>query len=323
MPHGRAYRFEDPHQLQATLRAGSFDVFANSRVGFDAELIRIDLDRLWMQRCSSRHDWLLRTSNDPKRAPMTFLADPAQSPLHQNGTELPSDGIAVYCSGAFNNHWSHGPSGWASMSLTPEELAKAGQTMAGRELTVPRETYIARPGAALMTRIRRLHDKACHLARTKPEALSHAATAKAFEQELVHAMVGCLTAELPAVRNIRPLRHARMVARFEEFLAAKKYEPVYIGEMCAGIGVSERTLRTCCQEHLGMGPIHYLWLRRMHLARHALHRAEPTTASVTDIAMEYGFWELGRFSVKYRALFGELPSATLRRPPDQVSDRTA
>src|SRR5689334_14831967 len=69
MPHGRAYRFEDPHQLQATLRAGSFDVFANSRVGFDAELIRIDLDRLWMQRCSSRHDWLLRTSNDPKRAP--------------------------------------------------------------------------------------------------------------------------------------------------------------------------------------------------------------------------------------------------------------
>jgi AraC-like DNA-binding protein len=43
-----------------------------------------------------------------------------------------------------------------------------------------------------------------------------------------------------------------------------------------------------------------------------LQQADPTITKVTDIATELGFWELGRFSVKYRQIFGETPSTTLR-----------
>jgi transcriptional regulator GlxA family with amidase domain len=103
----------------------------------------------------------------------------------------------------------------------------------------------------------------------------------------------------------------------EEFLEANAGQPLYLAEICAAIGVAERTLRIACEEHLGMGPIRYLTLRRMHLVRRALLRADPAKATVTQIATGYGFWELGRFSVAYRALFGESPSESLRLPAHQ------
>jgi transcriptional regulator GlxA family with amidase domain len=56
----------------------------------------------------------------------------------------------------------------------------------------------------------------------------------------------------------------------------------------------------------------------MHLARRALRVADPAATTVTEIATNFGFWEFGRFSVVYRSLFGETPSATLRRPPEDA-----
>ena len=65
-----------------------------------------------------------------------------------------------------------------------------------------------------------------------------------------------------------------------------------------------------------MAPIRFLTLRRMHLVHRALRQADSLTTTVTRLATDHGFWELGRFSVAYRELFGESPSDSLRRPSE-------
>jgi transcriptional regulator GlxA family with amidase domain len=103
------------------------------------------------------------------------------------------------------------------------------------------------------------------------------------------------------------------MVRFEDALAAHSGSQLNMPALCSAIGVSERTLRTCCTEFLGMSPTRYLLLRRLNMARSALRRADPATASVAEIARTHQFLEPGRFAVTYRTVFGEMPSSTLRR----------
>jgi transcriptional regulator GlxA family with amidase domain len=153
------------------------------------------------------------------------------------------------------------------------------------------------------------------LAHETPDLLAVPEVLNAIESKLVHVMVRCLTEGAVLEKTTGSRRHDAIVARFEEFLEANPDRPLYLTEICAAIGVAERTLRASCEEHLGMGPIRYLTLRRMHLVRRALLSSDPSTATVTQIVTNHGFWELGRFSVAYRLFFGETPSCTLRRPP--------
>ena len=80
--------------------------------------------------------------------------------------------------------------------------------------------------------------------------------------------------------------------------------------------VSDRTLRSCCAEFLGMSPTQYVLLRRLKEVRRALREADPDMVNVADVAHRFGFAQLGRFAGRYRATSGETPSTTLQRTPE-------
>jgi transcriptional regulator GlxA family with amidase domain len=105
------------------------------------------------------------------------------------------------------------------------------------------------------------------------------------------------------------------MVRFEEVLGDHPNRQLHMPELCALIGVTERTLRSCCAEFLGISPTRYVLLRRLKQVRIALRDADPVRSNVADIARGHGFTELGRFAGAYRNAFGEAPSTTLRRAP--------
>ena len=125
----------------------------------------------------------------------------------------------------------------------------------------------------------------------------------------------------PSPRDLARLRrlHAqtcRLLVRFEEILAENLCGQPSMREVCELIGVSGRTLWSCCAEFLGMSPARYILLRRLKLVRNALRDADRGAVSAEEIVHRFGFVGLASFARGYYAAFGETPSATLRRNPD-------
>ncbi|MEK9281822.1 helix-turn-helix domain-containing protein [Bradyrhizobium sp. ISRA442] len=208
---------------------------------------------------------------------------------------------------------------YGAMSIPTDELDTAVEAIIGCELMEKSERHIFRPPPHSMSRLLKLHRAIGQLACDTPDILQLPEVLRALENEFVHVMVRCLADTVDAKTSTRGRGHNAIMARFEEFLEANPDRPLYLTEICAAIGVAERTLRASCEEHLGMGPIRFLTLRRMHLVHRALLSAVPSTSTVTQIATDHGFCELGRFAVAYRAAFGESPSETLRRPTQQIA----
>lgn len=104
----------------------------------------------------------------------------------------------------------------------------------------------------------------------------------------------------------------RAVERAESYVRAHPDSAVPISQLCRIAGVSERGLRNAFHSVRGMSPKQYLLTERLHGVRRALSDSSRHPTTVTDVATNYGFFELGRFAASYREAFGEAPSDTLR-----------
>ena len=295
-------------------RGASADLTVIGRGRFGAKLTRIDLHRLWMHRFSDNLPRVAHSANVVGRSFILFRTQPGPR-LLSNGVEMQPTNILRVSEGHEANQLSSGLAAFAAMSLPMEAMVSAGARITGCDLTPPRHMLIVTPPAAAMARLQRLHAAAGQLAEDAPEIIANPGAARGLEQALIEALIGCLGQGEVREDSSAQRRHATIIRRFRSAVEENPDEPLYIPELCKSIGVSDRTLRICCQEQLGMSPKRYLLLRRMHLARRVLREAAPTATTVTETAMRYGFWELGRFAGAYNSLFGELPSATLGHAP--------
>ena len=101
--------------------------------------------------------------------------------------------------------------------------------------------------------------------------------------------------------------------RVGEWAADSPEETLNLLELSRVAGVSLRQLQQTFKAYTGMSPSHWLRLRRLNSARRELLKCSPADTTVAEVAMNWSFWHLGRFSSSYRAMFKELPSETLKR----------
>jgi len=113
----------------------------------------------------------------------------------------------------------------------------------------------------------------------------------------------------------RPELNASL-ATFEqiaEYIRQNLKEDLCGDELARRAHMSPRSLYGLFERTVGLTPNRYIRQKKLERVHACL--SDPTCGyrNVTELAMDYGFLHLGRFSEIYRRQFGELPTETLKR----------
>ena len=101
------------------------------------------------------------------------------------------------------------------------------------------------------------------------------------------------------------------IRRAEDYLMDHLSGAISVADVAMAAGVSARTLSREFRRHRGTTVKEFARERRLEAANRALLAAESGETNVTQVALEFGFDQLGRFSADYKRAFGEFPSETL------------
>ena len=103
-----------------------------------------------------------------------------------------------------------------------------------------------------------------------------------------------------------------IVAQCHRMVAASGDSPPSVEELCLRLRTSRRTLQNSFRQVADATPVHYLRCVRLNAVRRQLMSTRAADLNVAQAAADRGFNHLSHFAQRYKALFGELPSQTMR-----------
>ena len=240
-----------------------------------------------------------------------FLATQNPQVMRVNGRRFDGQTFRLQLPGDELSMLSTEPHSWFSLSVPDQVLAEwsgidgLAKTRSSRFLKISRDR-----AEAFQRAISRLGS----IAENAPDAFESSVTAHTTARKLTmlvrEAIWGMPMSKIQPGRQSIP--RTQIVHAVMDSIDRLGGDYLTVPDLAVAVGVSERTLRTAFQDYFGMGPVQFLRLRTLNLARHALQNSDPALTTVTGVATRFGVWELGRFARDYQRLFGELPSMTLR-----------
>ena len=106
--------------------------------------------------------------------------------------------------------------------------------------------------------------------------------------------------------------HDRSFSLLLAYIEAHIRDDLSVETLAQAGNVSVRTVYNLFAKYFNLTPKLFIKQSKLKSLRDEL-KNNPAIRNVTEIALDYGFTHLGRFSSDYRKLFGELPSETLRQ----------
>jgi AraC family ethanolamine operon transcriptional activator len=257
-----------------------------------------------------------RVSSDDKLIIVVLLAA-EQRVVHWSFDMKPNDVLVIppllEHDGVF-----HGASAYAAMRF---DLGEVASLFGGEARLSDPDTWRSRAhfradpdtGAAAA---RRLVEIMSHL-RTHQSGLTPT-SADFWRRSIVECMAANVRSSLPPDDGGWLPSARRLIRRVEDYLEEAGPRPVHVSEICAALTISRRTLHRAFQEVFGLGPVTFLRHKRLCTIHSILRDSAPRSTTIGAVAMQQGFYELGRFSKYYFTLFGEHPSQTLGIAPPAI-----
>ena len=111
--------------------------------------------------------------------------------------------------------------------------------------------------------------------------------------------------------RIRNKQRFPIVYRACDLVGEKIHDTMTGASLAMELGVNARALQRAFADVIGMSPQRYIQISKLRSVRRVLRDTPRWQTTVSAVAIQHGFTELGRFSIRYRQMFGESPSETL------------
>lgn len=162
-------------------------------------------------------------------------------------------------------------------------------------------------------RVRACLNRIFRLAERSPALMADPAIRRRLCGDLVPLLVEALVHRSGHGKRLaRPPARIELVKAAQAWMAEHPHEPISLDGLCRQVAAGRRSLLQGFREHLGMGPMAYLKIRRLHGVRQALLAADPRATTISELAAQWGFMNAGHFARDYHSLFGEHPRTSLR-----------
>ena len=186
--------FANRDDYQAEIGDASVNLIVTGAGDFKARLTWLNLRRLHVLRACENLPRIAFISVSPAQVFVSFPAS-AGPPLTYSGLGLQFGDVVFHGRGERMHQRTSGECRWGLISLPHEQLAACSKALTGLKITSSPAGRVLRPSQSAAMRLLRLHSKSCRLAETSHKLIANPEVARALEQELLHALVNCLTAD--------------------------------------------------------------------------------------------------------------------------------